>query len=109
MSISEDIAGNVNAIKGAVLGGAVTQKDVLTSSEAIRRLSSAFTGAASKNFSDPQKIRDVMTQSFDNVKSLFSDIANKDVKTTDALSNFLTKSGIQLNELGKEAQNGGRG
>ena len=106
MSISEDIAGNVNAIKGAVLGGAVTQKDVLTSSEAIRRLSSAFTGAASKNFSDPQKIRDVMTDSFDNVKSLFSDIANKDVKTTDALSNFLTKSGIQLNELGKEAQNG---
>ena len=43
MSISEDIAGNVNAIKGAVLGGAVTQKDVLTSSEAIRRLSSAET------------------------------------------------------------------
>lgn len=106
MSISEDIAGNVNAIKGAVLGGAVTQKDVLTSSEAIRRLSSAFTGAASKNFSNPQKIRDEMTKSFDNVKGLFSDIANKDVKTTDALSNFLTKSGIQLNELGKEAQNG---
>jgi hypothetical protein len=51
MTISADIAGNVSAIKAAVLGGAVTQKDVLSSSEAIRKLSSSLTGALSKNFS----------------------------------------------------------
>ena len=104
MTISADIAGNVAAIKSAVLGGAVTQKDVLTGSEAIRKLSSSLTGALSKNFSSPQKVRDTMTQSFDDVKSLFKDIANKDVSTTDALSNYLTKAGTQLQDLSKDAQ-----
>ena len=104
MTISADIAGNVSAIKSAVLGGAVTQKDVLSSSEAIRKLSSSLTGALSKNFSSPQKVRDTMTQSFDDVKSLFKDIANKDVSTTDALSNYLSKAGTQLQDLSKDAQ-----
>jgi hypothetical protein len=104
MTISADIAGNVSAIKAAVLGGAVTQKDVLSSSEAIRKLSSSLTGALSKNFSSPQKVRDTMTDSFDDVKSLFKDIANKDVSTTDALSNYLTKAGVQLQDLSKDAQ-----
>ena len=104
MTISADIAGNVSAIKAAVLGGAVTQKDVLTGSEAIRKLSSSLTGALSKNFSSPQKVRDTLTDSFDDVKSLFKDIANKDVSTTDALSNFLTKSGVQLQSLSDDAQ-----
>ena len=104
MTISADIAGNVSAIKSAVLGGAVTQKDVLTGSEAIRKLSSAFTGALSKNFSSPQKVRDGMTNSFDDAKELFKDIANKDVKTTDALSNYLTKFGTQLSDFSKDAQ-----
>jgi len=104
MTISADIAGNVSAIKSAVLGGAVTQKDVLTGSEAIRKLSSSLTGALSKNFSSPQKVRDTLTDSFDDVKSLFKDIANKDVSTTDALSNYLTKAGVQLQGLSKDAQ-----
>ena len=104
MTISADIAGNVSAIKAAVLGGAVTQKDVLSSSEAIRKLSSSLTGALSKNFSSPQKVRDTMTESFEDVKSLFKDIANKDVSTTDALSNYLTKAGVQLQDLSKDAQ-----
>jgi hypothetical protein len=104
MTISADIAGNVSAIKSAVLGGAVTQKDVLTGSEAIRKLSSSLTGALSKNFSSPQKVRDTLTDSFDDVKSLFKDIANKDVSTTDALSNYLTKAGTQLQDLSKDAQ-----
>ena len=104
MTISADIAGNVSAIKSAVLGGAVTQKDVLTGSEAIRKLSSAFTGALSKNCSSPQKVRDGMTNSFDDAKELFKDIANKDVKTTDALSNYLTKFGTQLSDFSKDAQ-----
>jgi len=104
MTISADIAGNVSAIKSAVLGGAVTQKDVLTGSEAIRKLSSSLTGALSKNFSSPQKVRDTLTDSFDDVKSLFKDIANKDVSTTDALSNYLTKAGVQLQDLSKDAQ-----
>ncbi len=103
-TISADIAGNVLAIKSAVLGGAVTQKDVLTGSEAIRKLSSSLTGALSKNFSSPQKVRDTLTDSFDDVKSLFKDIANKDVSTTDALSNYLTKSGVQLQSLSDDAQ-----
>ena len=104
MTISADISGNVLAIKSAVVGGAVTQKDVLSGSEAIRKLSSRLTGALSKNFSSPQKVRDTLTDSFDDVKSLFKDIANKDVSTTDAMSNYFTRAGIQLQELSKDTQ-----
>jgi hypothetical protein len=105
MSISEDIKGNVNAIRAAVVGGAVTQKDFARGAESVRGISSAFTGAASKNFSSPQKVRSALTESMGDVKELFNDLKNKDVKTTDALSNYLTKlgnQGIRLEEGFKE-------
>jgi hypothetical protein len=95
MSISEDIKGNVNAIRAAVVGGAVTQKDFLRGSESVRNISSDFTGAASRNFSSPEKVRNTLTESMGDIKELFNDIKNKDVKTTDALSNYFTKLGTQ--------------
>jgi hypothetical protein len=95
MSISEDIKGNVNAIRGAVVGGMVTQKDLLRTAESTRGISSTTTGAISRNFSSPQKVRSTLTESMGDIKELFGDLKNKDVKTTDALSNYLTKLGNQ--------------
>jgi hypothetical protein len=95
MSISEDVLSNVVAIRSAMVGGAVTQRDLLKGGEAARNLSTNFTGAASENFSNPQAVRDTITQSFGDIKQLFKDINNKDIKTTDAASMYLEKLGQQ--------------
>ena len=95
MSISDDIKGNVEAIRAAVVGGTVTQKDFLRGAESVNRISSTVTGEASKNFSSPEKVRSTLTESFGDIKQLFKDINNKDIKTTDAMSDYLTKLGNQ--------------
>lgn len=95
MSISDDIKGNVEAIRAAVVGGTVTQRDFLRGAESVRGVSSAVTGAASRNFSSPEKVRSTLTESFGDLKELVGDLKNKDVKTTDALSNYFNKLGEQ--------------
>jgi hypothetical protein len=95
LSYSESSAGDLKAIRSAIVGGAVTQRDLLKGGEAARNLSTNFTGAASENFSNPQKVRDTITESFGDIKQLFKDINNKDIKTTDAASMYLEKLGQQ--------------
>jgi hypothetical protein len=95
MSISEDIKGNVNAIRAAVVGGAVTQKDFLRGSESVRNISSDFTGAASRNFSSPEKVRSTLTESFGDLKTLVGEIKEGKKDTTTALSDYFTKLGTQ--------------
>jgi hypothetical protein len=95
MSISDAIKGDVEAIRASVVGGAVTQKDFLRGAESVRNVSTAVTGAASRNFSSPEKVRSTLTESFGDIKQLFKDINNKDIKTSDAMSNYLTKLGNQ--------------
>ena len=95
LSYSETTAGDVSAIRAAMIGGTVTQRDLLKGGEAARNLSTNFTGAASENFSNPQKVRDTITESFGDIKQLFKDINNKDIKTTDAASMYLEKLGNQ--------------
>lgn len=95
LSYSESSAGDLKAIRSAIVGGAVTQRDLLKGGEAARNLSTNFTGAASENFSNPQAVRDTITQSFGDIKQLFKDINNKDIKTTDAASMYLEKLGQQ--------------
>ena len=95
LSYSESSAGDLKAIRSAIVGGAVTQRDLLKGGEAARNLSTNFTGAASENFSNPQAVRDTITESFGDIKQLFKDINNKDIKTTDAASMYLEKLGQQ--------------
>jgi hypothetical protein len=104
MTTGNRIASDVGSIKAAIVGGATTQKDVLNTTEAIRYLSVTFSEAISKEFSNPQKVRNEMTTSIDDLKTLFKDIGNKDVKTSDALSKYLINIGTQLNNFSKDAQ-----
>ena len=91
LSYSESSAGDLKAIRSAIVGGAVTQRDLLKGGEAARNLSTNFTGAASENFSNPQAVRDTITESFGDIKQLFKDINNKYIKTSDAASIYLEK------------------
>jgi hypothetical protein len=95
MSISEDISGNVTAIRNAFIGGMITQKDVLQAVENTRGAASTVTGDISRNLSSPQAVRDTLTESMGDLKELFSDMKNKNVTTTEALSTYFEKLGTQ--------------
>jgi hypothetical protein len=106
MSISDDIKGNVEAIRAAVVGGTVTQKDFLRGAESVRGVSSAVTGAASRNFSSPEKVRGTLTESFGDLKELVGDIKDGRKDTTTAMSDYFTKlgnQGIKIQEGLKES------
>jgi hypothetical protein len=106
MLISKDIGGNVEAIRAAFVGGMVTQKDFLRNTESIRGMSSAFTGAASRNFSSPDKVRETITESFGDIEKLFKDIFSDEKSTTTALSDYFKKLGEQGLKLEKGFKEG---
>ena len=95
MMISEDISGNVTAIRNAFIGGIITQKDVLKVIEDARGVTSTVTGDLSRNLSSPKAVRDTLTESMGDIKQLFSDMKNKNMDTTTALSTYLEKLGTQ--------------
>jgi hypothetical protein len=106
MLISKDIGGNVEAIRAAFVGGMVTQEDFLRNTESIRSMSSAFTGAASRNFSSPDKVRETITESFGDIEKLFKDIFSDEKSTTTALSDYFKKLGEQGLKLEKGFKEG---
>jgi len=95
MNYSDIISSDVKAIKSAVVGGAVTQKDLLKLSESARGRSTDLTGAASKNFASPEAVRGELTTALGDMKSLYKDIQEGKKKPTDALSDYLKKMGEQ--------------
>jgi hypothetical protein len=94
MSYSDIIAGDVKAIKAAVVGGTVTQGDLLKLAESARGRTTDLTGAASKNFANPEAVRGELTSALKDIKTLKTDIDGGKDKTT-ALSDYLTKVGEQ--------------
>ena len=95
MNYSDIISSDVKAIKSAVIGGAVTQKDLLKLSESARSRSTDLTGAASRNFASPEAVRGELTTALGDMKSLYKDIQEGKKKPTDALSDYLKKMGEQ--------------
>jgi hypothetical protein len=94
MSISEDISGNVTAIRNAFIGGLVTQKDVLKVVEDARGVTSTVTGDISRNLSSPQAVRDTLTESIGDLSNAFKELKAGE-KPTDVLSKYLEKLGTQ--------------
>jgi hypothetical protein len=94
MTISEDIAGNVEAIRAAFVGGMVTQKDLLNAAEAARKVSSTVTGDVSRNLSSPGAVREAFGESIGDFTKLLKDLKKGD-SLTDALSEYLEKFGNQ--------------
>jgi hypothetical protein len=99
MSYSDAIAGDVKAIKAAIVGGAVTQKDLQKLSESARGRSTDLTNSVSKNFSNPEAVRGDLTKVLGDIKSLYDDIKSGAKKPTDALSDYLTKAGTQGEQI----------
>jgi hypothetical protein len=95
MNYSDIISSDVKAIKSAVIGGAVTQKDLLRLSESARSRSTDLTGAASRNFASPEAVRGELTTALGDMKSLYKDIQEGKKTPTDALSDYLKKMGEQ--------------
>ena len=95
MNYSDIISSDVKAIKSVVIGGAVTQKDLLRLSESARSRSTDLTGAASRNFASPEAVRGELTTALGDMKSLYKDIQEGKKKPTDALSDYLKKMGEQ--------------
>jgi hypothetical protein len=105
MSATDVIKGDVTAIKAVVTGGVVSQRGLLQGLEGARKVGTGFTGSASRELNNTKAVRDFVGESLGDMKKLFSDITNKDVKTTDALSDYFTKlgnQGIQINKTLEE-------
>ena len=100
MNYTDTITSDVRAIKAAVVGGVVTQENILKASENMRKESTNLTGAISKNFSNPEAVRKEFTQALTDLKKIDEDVKGKGgKKMTDALSDYLTRSGEQLNRI----------
>jgi hypothetical protein len=95
LSYSESSAGDLKAIRSSLVGGLVTQRDVLRGGEAARNLSTNFTGAVSSNFSNPQAVRDTVTESVKDLKDSFKDFQEGKKDATTIMSEYLTKLGNQ--------------
>jgi hypothetical protein len=115
MTYSDVIASDVRAIKQAIIGGVVTQGDLLKVSESLRKASTNTTGSLSNNFSNSKAVRDELTTALGGVKSLMNDI-QKGTNPMDAVGDYLKKVGTQgqdisvklvdsFNKSVKEAQN----
>jgi hypothetical protein len=107
MSISDSIKGDVEAIRAAIVGGTVTQKDFLRGAESVNKVSRTVTEEASKNFSSPEKVRSTLTTSIGDLKNLINDMKPDSGKsTTTALSDYFTnlgKQGLKIQEGLKES------
>ena len=96
MSISDSIKGDVEAIRAAIVGGTVTQKDFLRGAESVNQVSRTVTEEASKNLSSPEKVRSTLTDSMGDIKELINDLKPGSGKnTTTAISDYFTNLGQQ--------------
>jgi hypothetical protein len=101
MTATDVIKGDVTAIRTAVVGGAVSQQGLLKGMEGARKVATGLTGNASKELGNTGAVRETVGESIGDMRQLFSDISNKDIKTTDAFSDYFTKlgnQGIKINE-----------
>ena len=98
MSFSQIISSDVGAIKAAVIGGVVTQGDLLKVSESLRTATTSFTGAISRNFADPKMARDTVTESLGNLKELIKDVKGDKMSNSQAFSKALTRLGTQMSK-----------
>jgi hypothetical protein len=95
LSYSQSMAADLEAIRSGRVGGMVTQKDLLIGVEAFGKLSTNFTGSLSKNFSDPQAVRDFMKQSVKDMTDSFKEFGKGKKDATTVMSEYLEKLGSQ--------------
>ena len=95
LSYSQSMAADLEAIRSSLVGGMVTQKDLLIGVESVGKLSTNFTGSLSKNFSDPQAVRDFMKQSVKDMTDSFKEFGEGKKDVTTVMLEYLKKLGSQ--------------
>jgi predicted RecB family endonuclease len=101
MSISETIANDVSAIRKAFVGGVSSARPVLTTAEGVERSARTLSGELSSQFSATPEYRGALDSLINNSKTFFEEAANKNIKLTDAASNFFSKLGQDLDKAEK--------
>jgi hypothetical protein len=95
MGVSEIIKGDVSAIRSSLLGGLVSAKPIQEGMEGVRRGLTGASGAASNQMANPKAVRNEVETGLKDIGQLFKDLQNKDIKRTDAISNYFAKLGKQ--------------
>lgn len=98
MKTSDVVAGDVAAIRAKVVGGLVSAGPLLETREGIRRGATTLTGGLS-NMGTTKDVRSEVEKGIGDLGTLLSDLKNKDMSTTDALSKYLEKAGTQLGSI----------
>ena len=101
MSISETIANDVSAIRKAFVGGVVSARPILNTAEGLDRSARTLSGELSSQFSATPEYRGALDSLINNSKTFFEEAANKNIKLTDAASNFFSKLGQDLDKAEK--------
>ena len=95
LSNSDTIVGDLKAVRAGLVGGLATQRDVLREGEAFNKLTRNFSGSVSENLTNPQAVRDTVTESFKDLKDSFKDFVDGKKDATTIMSEYLTKLGNQ--------------
>ena len=98
MNASEIMKNDVAAIRAKVVGGMVSAGQLLDTREGIRRGATTLTGGLSK-MGTTKDVRSEVEKGIGDLGNLISDLKNKDMSTTDALSKYLEKAGTQLGSI----------
>jgi len=98
MNTSDIIKSDVAAIRAKIVGGAVSAGQVLETREGIRRGATTLSGGLSK-MGTAKDVRQESEKALGDLGNLVADLKNKDISTTDALSNYLEKAGAQLGSI----------
>lgn len=98
MKTSDIIQSDVAAIRAKIVGGAVSAGQILEGREGLRRGVTTLTGGLSR-MGTTADVRKESQQALGDLGNLISDLKNKDISTTDALSKYLEKAGAQLGSI----------
>lgn len=98
MTTSEVMMGDIKAIRNQFVGGIVTANQSQQTAEGVRRAATTLTGEVSDSFKTKDVRRETETALGD-LGNLITELQSKNISTTDALSNYLTKAGNQLGSI----------
>ena len=98
MTTSEVMMGDIKAIRNQFVGGIVTANQSQQTAEGVRRAATTLTGEVADSFKTKDVRRETETALGD-LGNLITELQNKNISTTDALSNYLTKAGNQLGSI----------
>jgi hypothetical protein len=98
MTTSDVMMGDIKAIRNKFVGGIVTANQSQQTAEGVRRAATTLTGEVADSFKTKDVRRETETALGD-LGNLITELQNKNISTTDALSNYLTKAGNQLGSI----------